>query len=715
MSDSKENSKEMEGKLPLARLASAPFQVVSPYEPSGDQPQAIEKLAAGVKKGLRYQTLLGVTGSGKTFTMAKTIEAVQKPTLILAPNKTLAAQLAAELKEFFPNNAVVYFVSYYDYYQPEAYVPSSDTFIEKDASINEEVEKLRHAATSALLSRRDIIVVASVSCIYGIGSPADYAGMAVFLDKQKEVDRDQVIYNLIDIQYDRNDYELSRGTFRVRGDSLDIFPPYADNPIRVEFWGDEIESISEIDNVTGEELHTYEALPIWPASHYVTARPKLDRALKTIREELRDRLQQFNEEGKLLEAQRLEMRVNYDLEMLETLGFCSGIENYSRHLDGRAPGEPPYTLIDYFPDDFLCIIDESHVTVPQVRGMHEGDRSRKITLAEHGFRLPSCLDNRPLRFDEFEQRIPQFIYVSATPGDYELRVSQALVEQIIRPTGLLDPEIVVRPTRSQIDDIIDEARAAAQKNERVLITTLTKKMAEDLTDHLLDQGIRVRYMHSDIATLERVEILRDLRRGEFDVLVGINLLREGLDLPEVSLVAILDADKEGFLRNHRSLIQTIGRAARNVSGRVIMYADKRTDSMNLAIEETARRRQIQMAYNQEHHIQPQTVRKAINDIMSYVTDEAGSRSADEVNAELAEFSRDQIMRMISSLEEEMATASASMDFEEAARLRDQVVRLRAQVEGESEEDVLAKLKKNARKGSAFGNRKNAAYGGARRS
>ena len=610
---------------------------------------------------------------------------------------------------------MVYFVSYYDYYQPEAYVPASDTFIEKDSSINEEVEKLRHAATSALLSRRDIIVVASVSCIYGIGSPADYAGMAVFLDKQKEMDRDQVIYSLIDIQYDRNDYELKRGTFRVRGDALDVFPPYADNPIRVEFWGDEIESITEVDNVTGEELNTYEALPIWPASHYVTVRPKLDRALKTIQEELRDRLQQFNDEGKLLEAQRLEMRVNYDLEMLETLGFCSGIENYSRHLDGREPGEPPYTLIDYFPKDFLCIIDESHVTVPQVRGMHEGDRSRKVTLAEHGFRLPSCLDNRPLRFDEFEQRIPQFIYVSATPGDYELRVSQAQVEQIIRPTGLLDPEIVVRPTRSQIDDSIDEARLAAEKNERVLITTLTKKMAEDLTDHLLDQGIRARYMHSDIATLERVEILRDLRRGEFDVLVGINLLREGLDLPEVSLVAILDADKEGFLRNHRSLIQTIGRAARNVSGRVIMYADKRTDSMNLAIEETARRRQIQMAYNQEHGIQPQTIRKAINDIMSYVTDEAGSRSADEVNAELAEFSRDQIMRMISSLEEEMAAASASMDFEEAARLRDQVVRLRSQVEGESEADVLAKLKKNARKGSAFGNRKNAAYGGARRS
>ena len=705
----------MEGKLPLARLASSPFEVVSPYEPSGDQPQAIEKLAHNVEDGLRYQTLLGVTGSGKTFTMAKTIEAVQKPTLVLAPNKTLAAQLAAELKEFFPNNAVVYFVSYYDYYQPEAYVPSSDTFIEKDASINEEVEKLRHAATSALLSRRDIIVVASVSCIYGIGSPADYAGMAVFVDKEKEMDRDECIYRLIDIQYDRNDYELKRGTFRVRGDSLDVFPPYADNPVRISFWGDEIEGITEIDNVTGEELNEYEALPIWPASHYVTERPKLDRALVTIQEELRDRLQQFKDEGKLLEAQRLEMRVDYDLEMLETLGFCSGIENYSRHLDGREPGEPPYTLIDYFPKDFLCIIDESHVTVPQIRGMHEGDRSRKVTLAEHGFRLPSCLDNRPLRFDEFEERVPQFIYVSATPGDYENRVSQAQVEQIIRPTGLLDPEIVVRSTRSQIDDIIDEAKIRAAKDERVLITTLTKKMAEDLTDHLLDQGVRARYMHSDIATLERVEILRDLRRGEFDVLVGINLLREGLDLPEVSLVAILDADKEGFLRNHRSLIQTIGRAARNVSGQVIMYADKITDSMKLAIDETKRRREIQMAYNEEHGIEPQTIRNAINDIMTYVTDEVGGRSAAEVNAELAQFSQDQIMRLISSLEEDMQAASASMDFEEAARLRDQVVKLRAQVEGESEADVLAKLKKTARKGSAYGNRKNAAYGGRRRS
>ena len=705
----------MEGKLPEVRLANTPFKVVSPYEPAGDQPQAIEKLAEGVRRGLRYQTLLGVTGSGKTFTMAKTIEAVQKPTLVMAPNKTLAAQLASELREFFPDNSVVYFVSYYDYYQPEAYVPSSDTFIEKDASINEEVEKLRHAATSALLSRRDCVVVASVSCIYGIGSPMDYAGMAVFLDKQKDADRDDVIHDLIDIQYDRNDYELKRGTFRVRGDSLDIFPPYADNPIRVEFWGDEIEEIAEIDNVTGEVLGTYEALPVWPASHYVTARPKMDHALKTIREELRERLQQFKDEGKLLEAQRLEMRVNYDLEMLETMGFCSGIENYSRHLDGREPGEPPYTLIDYFPDDFLCIIDESHVTVPQIRGMHEGDRSRKVTLAEHGFRLPSCLDNRPLRFDEFEDRVPQFIYVSATPGDYEEKVTQQEVEQIIRPTGLLDPEIIVRTSASQIDDIIDEAKERAARDERVLITTLTKKMAEDLTDHLLDQGVRARYMHSDIATLERVEILSDLRRGEFDVLVGINLLREGLDLPEVSLVAILDADKEGFLRNHRSLIQTIGRAARNVSGQVIMYADKITDSMDRAITETRRRREIQMAYNEEHGIEPQTIRKAINDIMSYVTDEMGGTTAEQVNKELAELSREEVLRIIQSMEDDMAAASRDMDFEEAARLRDQVVKLRASVEGSSEEDVLKDLKRTARKGSAYGNRKHAAYGGSRRS
>ena len=705
----------MEGKLPEVRLSTTPFEVVSPFEPSGDQPQAIEKLAKGVNDGLRYQTLLGVTGSGKTFTMAKTIEAVQKPTLVMAPNKTLAAQLASELKEFFPNNSVVYFVSYYDYYQPEAYVPSSDTFIEKDASINEEVEKLRHAATSALLSRRDCIVVASVSCIYGIGSPMDYAGMAVFVDKQKEMDRDQVIHELIDIQYDRNDYDLKRGTFRVRGDALDVFPPYADNPIRIEFWGDEIEAIAEIDNVTGEVVNEFEALPIWPASHYVTARPKMDRALGTIRDELRERLQQFKEEGKLLEAQRLEMRVAYDLEMLETMGFCSGIENYSRHMDGRQPGEPPYTLIDYFPKDFLCIIDESHVTVPQIRGMHEGDRSRKITLTEHGFRLPSCLDNRPLRFDEFEDRVPQFVYVSATPGDYEEKVTQQQVEQIIRPTGLLDPEIIVRGSASQIDDIIDEAKERAARDERVLITTLTKKMAEDLTDHLLDQGVNTRYMHSGIATLERVEILRDLRRGEFDVLVGINLLREGLDLPEVSLVAILDADKEGFLRNHRSLIQTIGRAARNVSAVWIFYAEIITDSRARAIDETKRRRAIQMQYNEDHGIEPQTIRKAINDIMSYVTDEMGNTTAEQVNKELAELSREEVLRIISSMEDDMAAASKSMDFEEAARLRDQVVKLRAQVEGSSEEDVLKDLKKSARKGSAFGNRKNAAYGSSRRS
>lgn len=706
----------MEGKLPEVRLASTPFRVESPYEAAGDQPQAIEGLADGVRRGLRYQNLLGVTGSGKTFTMAKVIEAVQKPTLVMAPNKTLAAQLAAELKEFFPHNAVVYFVSYYDYYQPEAYVPSTDTFIEKDASINEEVEKLRHAATSSLLSRRDIIVVASVSCIYGIGSPMDYAGMAVFLDKEKEAERDDVIHELIDIQYDRNDYELKRGTFRVRGDALDVFPPYADNPVRIEFWGDEIESIQEIDNVTGEVLNEYEALPIWPASHYVTARPKMDRAIKSIQEELRDRLAQFKEEGKLLEAQRLEMRVNYDLEMLETMGFCSGIENYSRHLDGRNPGEPAYTLLDYFPDDFLCIIDESHVTVPQIRGMHEGDRSRKVTLAEHGFRLPSCLDNRPLRFDEFEQRIPQFIYVSATPGDYEEKVTQNQVEQIIRPTGLLDPEIIVRPIASQIDDIIEESKERAARDERVLITTLTKKMAEDLTDHLLDQGVRARYMHSDIATLERVEILSALRRGEFDVLVGINLLREGLDLPEVSLVAILDADKEGFLRNHRSLIQTIGRAARNASGQVIMYADKVTDSMDRAISETRRRRALQMQYNEEHGITPQTVRKAINDVMGFMSDGDGEKvgSAEEVNKTLAELSRSEVMRVVASMEEDMAAASASMDFEEAARLRDQVVKLRSQIEGAAEKDVLADLKKTARKGSAFAAGRKSAYGGGRK-
>ncbi|MDR0459164.1 MAG: excinuclease ABC subunit UvrB [Coriobacteriales bacterium] len=675
------------------------FQVFSPFEPAGDQPQAIAALAEGINKHLRYQTLLGVTGSGKTYTMAKVIEQVQKPTLVMAPNKTLAAQLAAELREFFPKNAVVYFVSYYDYYQPEAYVPASDTFIEKDASINEEVEKLRHAATAALLSRRDVIVVASVSCIYGIGSPADYAGMAVFLDRREPFDRDDLIRALVDIQYDRNDYELLRGTFRVRGDAVDIFPPYADHPLRVELFGDEIERISEVSMLTGELLQEYDYVPVWPASHYVTERPKLEHALATIDIELAERLQELRSAGKLLEAQRLEMRTHFDLEMLANMGFTSGIENYSRHLDNRVAGQPPYTLIDYFPKDFMCIIDESHVTVPQIRGMHEGDRSRKVTLVEHGFRLPSALDNRPLRFDEFEQRVPQFVYVSATPGDYEGRVSQAQVEQIIRPTGLLDPEVIVKPVVGQIDDIIEEVRLRTERSERVLITTLTKKMAEDLSDHLLDQGINARYMHSDIGTLERVEILRDLRKGTFDVLVGINLLREGLDLPEVSLVAILDADKEGFLRNHRSLIQTIGRAARNVSGQVIMYADVVTASMQSAIEETQRRRDLQMAFNEQHGIEPQTIRKAINDIMQYIekTDEADQVGIDTLADELGAMDRPEAMRIISSLEDEMAAAATGMDFESAARLRDQIVQLRARIEGAEEKDVLEALRKSSRR------------------
>ncbi len=682
------------------------LKVVSEFEPAGDQPRAIEQLAEGISAGERYQTLLGVTGSGKTFTVAKTIEAVQRPTLIMAPNKTLAAQLASELREFMPDNAVVYFVSYYDYYQPEAYVPTTDTFIEKDASINEEVEKLRHAATAALLSRRDVVVVASVSCIYGIGSPEDYAGMAAFLQVGKDYDRDQLIRDLIEIQYDRNDYDLSRGTFRVRGDVLDVFPPYADHPVRVQFFADEIESVAEVDQLTGEVRLEYQWLPVWPATHYVTAPDKLKQALDTISAELEVRLGELKAEGKLLEAQRLEMRVNYDLEMLETMGFTSGIENYSRHLDGRSAGEPPNTLIDYFPEDFLCIIDESHVTVPQIRGMYEGDRSRKLTLVEHGFRLPSALDNRPLRFDEFEQRVPQFVYVSATPGDYELAASQRVVEQIIRPTGLVDPEIIVRPVRGQVDDLMEEVRARVERNERVLVTTLTKKMAEDLTDYLFEQGLKVRYLHSDIPTLERVEILRDLRLGTFDCLVGINLLREGLDLPEVSLVAILDADKEGFLRNFRSLIQTIGRAARNVSGQVIMYADNVTDSMRTAIEETGRRRALQVAYNEEHGIEPQTIRKAIADIVQYVREgDAQLTTAAEAARELAKLPRDEVLRLISTLEEDMAHAAEALDFEQAARLRDQVVKLRAEIEATTADEVLGRLKAGARKGSGHGTRK----------
>lgn len=712
---------------------SASFEVVSPFEPSGDQPEAIASLVEGVEQGDRYQVLLGVTGSGKTFTMAKTIEALGKPTLVMAPNKTLAAQLASELKEFFPHNSVVYFVSYYDYYQPEAYVPSSDTYIEKDSSINEEVEMLRHQATASLLSRRDVIVVASVSCIYGIGSPEDYAGLAPNVDKKVPLERDEFIHALIDIQYDRNDYDLSRGTFRVRGDVVDVYPPYAEHPLRFEFFGDEVEVIAEIDEVTGELLREYDAIPVWPASHYVTEKPKVTAALKSIEEELEERVAELKANDKLLEAQRLEQRTSYDLEMLETMGFTTGIENYSRHLDGRKPGEPPFTLIDYFPKDMLCIIDESHVTVPQIRGMHEGDRSRKVTLVEHGFRLPSALDNRPLRFDEFEARIPQFIYVSATPGDYELRVSQNNVEQIIRPTGLLDPKIDVRPVRGQIDDLIDEIRERVARHERVLVTTLTKRMAEDLTDHLFDAGIRVNYMHSDTATMDRVEILRSLRQGKIDVLVGINLLREGLDLPEVSLVAILDADKEGFLRNRRSLIQTIGRAARNAEGEVIMYADTVTDSMREAIDETSRRRAIQMRFNDEHGIRPQTVRKAISDISSFIAEaeenvgkkdrsrgdglghgaffspvestasgaDGGPTTGERLANELSELPHDELMRVIATMEEDMRAASEAMDFEEAARLRDAVVSLKAMVEGTSEDEVIEALRKSARKGSAF--------------
>ena len=709
------------------------LSVVSSFEPAGDQPQAIQKLARGIEEGLRYQTLLGVTGSGKTFSMAKTIEKLNRPTLIMEPNKTLAAQVASEMKELFPHNAVVYFVSYYDYYQPEAYVPQSDTYIEKDASINEEVEKLRHQATSSLLSRRDVIVVASVSCIYGIGSPQDYAGLAPNVDKSVPLERDDLIKDLIDIQYDRNDYDLQRGMFRVRGDVVDIFPPYAENPLRIEFFGDEVETIAEISNVTGEVIREFDAVPIWPASHYVTERPKVTHALQTISEELEHRVAELKANDKLLEAQRLAQRTSYDLEMLETMGYCNGIENYSRHLDGRAPGEPPYTLIDYFPKDMICIIDESHVTVPQIRGMYEGDRSRKVTLVEHGFRLPSALDNRPLRFDEFEERIPQFIYVSATPGDYEESVAQQQVEQIIRPTGLLDPSVEVRSIRGQIDDLISEVKERVAKKERVLVTTLTKRMAEDLTDHLLDEGIKVNYMHSDTATLDRVAIIKELRQGKIDVLVGINLLREGLDIPEVSLVAILDADKEGFLRNRRSLIQTMGRAARNAQGSVIMYADRITDSMRIAIDETRRRRKLQESFNAKHGIVPQTIHKSIADISQFI-DEAAENvdkrqrkdgifytasgegaetqgapgEVDSIEAMVEEFSelpRSEVETMLAHLESDMAQASTDMDYERAAQLRDQIVRIRSQLEGTTSDDIIKRLKAGARRGSAHATRR----------
>ena len=697
----------------ISAASSPPFAVHAPYDMAGDQPQAVQKLADGVKRGMRYQTLLGVTGSGKTFTMAKLIEATQMPTLVLAPNKTLAAQLADELRAFFTDNAVNYFVSYYDYYQPEAYVPQTDTFIEKDASINDDVEKMRHAATAALLTRRDVVIVASVSCIYGIGSPDSYAELSVFVDTRTPLERDDFIHRLIDMQYDRNDYEPVRGSFRVRGDTVDVFCPYMDNLLRIEFFGDEVESITEVDHVSGEELMRYESTPIWPASHYVKSRPDVEAALVSISDELRERLGELRDAGKLLEAQRLEERTSYDLEMLETMGFCSGIENYSRHLDRRESGEAPYTLLDYFGGTgFLTIIDESHITVPQVRGMYEGDRSRKITLVEHGFRLPSALDNRPLRFDEFEARVPQFVYVSATPGDYEERVSEQTVEQIIRPTGLLDPAVEVRPTRHQIDDILSEVREAAEAAERVLVTTLTKRMAEELTDYLLDAGIRARYLHSDIGTVERVEILRDLRLGEFDVLVGINLLREGLDLPEVSLVCILDADKEGFLRNKRSLIQTIGRAARNVSGRVVMYADVVTESMQYALDETARRRRLQEDYNTEHGIEPQTIRKAVTSIVDGL---AAGRDRDSLVEGLSQSGEGvegmgaaELARLAADLEEQMAAAAEALDFEAAAALRDQAVAIRAASDSTDTDEALSRLRSQARKGSHAGTRKNMA-------
>jgi excinuclease ABC subunit B len=653
------------------KVLQGKFKLVSEYKPAGDQPQAVDKLVSGIQRGYRFQTLLGATGTGKTYTMANVIERVQKPTLVIAHNKTLAAQLCTEFKGFFPDNAVEYFVSYYDYYQPEAYVPQSDTYIEKDSSINDEIDKLRHSATAALFERRDVIIVASVSCIYGLGDPEDYSQLMISLRPGMVKDRDHVIKKLVEIHYERNDINFIRGTFRVRGDVLEIFPAGTSNrAMRVEFFGDEIERITEIDSVTGEILGYRSHLSVFPASHYATSGDKLKKAVQTISEELEERLKELRSQDKLLEAQRLEQRTRYDLEMLTEMGYCSGIENYSRHLSGRAPGSRPYTLIDYFPRDFLVIIDESHVTVPQLGAMYNGDRSRKETLVEYGFRLPSALDNRPLTFEEFEGLVNQAVFISATPGPYERAKSSQIVEQIIRPTGLVDPQIELRPVEGQIDHLVGEINQRVEKNQRVLVTTLTKKMAEDLTSYLKDIGIRVRYLHSDIDTLERMEIIRDLRLGAFDVLVGINLLREGLDLPEVSLVAILDADKEGFLRSETSLIQTIGRAARNVDGKVIMYADRVTGSMKRAIDETERRRKIQLAFNKEHGITPQTVRKAVADVI-----EATKVAEEEVSYSVLEDvledpgNMDEILR---KLEKQMREAAARLDFELAAALRDRI-------------------------------------------
>ena len=653
-----------------------PFKIHSKFQPTGDQPQAIEKIAEGFKKGLKFQTLKGVTGSGKTFTMANIVEKLQKPTLVIAHNKTLAAQLYSEFKELFPDNAVEYFVSYYDYYQPEAYVPSTDTYIEKDSSVNDEIDKLRHSATAALVEREDVIVVASVSCIYGLGDPEEYYGMMLSLRPGMEKDRDEVLRALIEMQYDRNDMSFERGTFRVRGDVVEIFPVASEKyAVRVEFFGDEIDRITEIDVVTGEILGTRSHISIYPASHYVTSQEKMQIAISRIEAELEERLAELRREDKLLEAQRLEQRTNYDIEMLKEMGFCTGIENYSRHLSLREAGSTPFTLIDFFPDDFLMIADESHVSIPQVRGMYEGDRSRKTTLVDFGFRLPSALDNRPLKFSEFESKIHQLLFVSATPSVYEKEHSQQLVEQIIRPTGLLDPEISVRPIEGQIDDLLSEVRKTTEAGQKVLVTTLTKKMAERLTDYMREAGVRVRYLHSDIDTLERLEIIRALRMDLFDVLVGINLLRGGLDIPEVSLVAILDADKEGFLRSETSLIQTIGRAARNADGRVIMYADVMTESMKNAIEETNRRRQIQQEYNEVHGITPRTIVKKVHETIQ-ITKAATEKQKFGLDKDPESMSEKELKKLIQTLDKEMKQAAIELQFERAAELRDKIMELK---------------------------------------
>jgi excinuclease ABC subunit B len=657
----------------------ATFNLSTDFQPTGDQPQAIEKLVSGLEQGFKHQTLLGVTGSGKTFTMANVIARVGRPTLVLAHNKTLAAQLYSEFKEHFPNNAVEYFVSYYDYYQPEAYVPRTDTYIEKDSDINEEIEKLRHAATRALLTRDDVVIVASVSCIFGLGSPEDYGATVVKLRKGSAVRRDRVLRHLIDIRYERNDMTLTRGTFRVRGDTLDIFPSYEEIAVRVEFWGDEIDRIVEIDPLTGEMLVERNDVEIYPASHFVTSQDKLKLAIADIQDELRQRLGELEAEGKALEAARLKQRTMYDLEMLQEAGYCSGVENYSMHLSRRKPGEQPWTLIDYFPDDFLMFIDESHMSIPQVRGMYAGDRSRKDVLVDYGFRLPSARDNRPLTFDEFERSVNQLIYVSATPGPYEMEHSEQTVEQVIRPTGLVDPEISVRQTKGQIDDLMDEIHRRIARGERALVTTLTKRMAEDLADFLKESGVRTHYLHSEIDTLERIEILRDLRLGVYDVVVGINLLREGLDLPEVSLVAILDADKEGYLRSEGSLIQIVGRAARHVDGLVVMYADNMTRSMKRAIEETYRRRAIQLEHNEANGITPRGIVKEIRDLTDRVKAVAEEKAEYDAGGEsgiISEIPPDELARMIADLEKQMKQASKQLEFEKAALLRDQIVELR---------------------------------------